>query len=445
MEDKKFDINLADNSDDFDNTRSFRAILLLDDISRAKIKTNVSEIGLYGVSIINTFSELTKDLVKETKTLIILDGYFSKANSVSDLHLYKYLYDLDIYCLGNVSQYTGRLLDIASVYTCDISSLDFELIQMALYGDNALRKKPEELSEDFTHLENINLARKILQDSVNYNQKLHSLASEYLSLKDSLNRAVNECEQLKSDYSVASNRVLKLEKENQKLIEGYSNVLEKTLKLNESLKEYEAILTADIYEKVDLTKYNNRPLVIYFKEMEEFIYLDEFIETLYFVFTNQYHKSCKIVRIYDSVKTRKISAIPDYYQILYNKFTSEDVVTHNFVCKTGDYRKMLDILLTNNSNLDVLIIFDHKDLNDFIISGSYLQFNLCRTYNNLECYGIKKENTIVNFGENKEDNSGWNYPEAQDVKDKEKKFLYLSSRPAITRVYALSKFYAESI
>lgn len=430
---------------DLDGNKSFRAVLLLDDISRSKIKTNVSEIGLYGVSIINNFSELTKELIKETKTLIVLDGYFKKANSVSDLFLYRYLYDLDIYCLGDVDSYAGKLGEIASVYNCDISSLDFELIQMAIYGDNSMHKIPEDLMDDKVHAQNKDLAKKIMKDSVNYDAKLRSLSAEFLSLQDSLDRVINERDHLKEECAIASSRVLRLEKENEKLVKGYSDVVEETLMLNDTLKQYEAVLTADIYQKVDLTQYNNRPLVIYFKEMEEFIYLDDFIQTLYYVFTNQYHKSCKIVRIYDSVKTRRISTIPDYYQVLYNKFISEDIITHNFICKTGDYRKMLDILLTNNSNLDILLIFDHKDLNDFVISGSYLQFNLCRTYHNMECYGIKKENTIVNFGETPDDDSAWNYPEVQKVKDREKKFLYLSSRPAITRVYSLSKFYAESI
>lgn len=439
---------------DYDNEfgievdKHLRAILYLDDTSRLKIKTNVSEIGLYGISFINNFSELTKELIAETKTLIILEGYFNKANSVSDLILYKELFDLNIFCLGNVSQYAGRINDIATLYSCDITFLDFDLIQSAVYGDTTLAKSPEDLQADMTQTANRDLAKRILKDTVNYNAKLRSLANEFLSKDDALTLTTEERDDYKEKYNLTSAKVLKLAKENDKLVEGYADIVQKVIKLNNSLKVYESVLSADVYEKVDLTKYTNRPLIIYFKEFEDLLYLDTFIETLYYVFTNQYHKSVKVVRIYDSAKTRKLSTLPDYYYRLYNKFITEEVVTHNFICKTADYRKLFDVLLTNNANLDILLVFDHKDLNDLIFTGSYLQFNLCRTLKNLEAYNIKRENTIVNFAGDEEKAISWDYyPElhTEEMQDRERRFLFLSSRPVITRIYSLSKFFAESI
>ena len=93
-------------------------------------------------------------------------------------------------------------------------------------------------------------------------------------------------------------------------------------------------------------------------------------------------------------------------------------------------------------------MFDHKDLNDLIFTGSYLQFNLCRTLKNLEAYNIKRENTIVNFAGDEEKAISWDYyPElhTEEMQDRERRFLFLSSRPVITRIYSLSKFFAESI
>ena len=291
----------------------------------------------------------------------------------------------------------------------------------------------------------INKVKEIIKDDDFY---LSSLANEYLSLKDTLDLTITDRDRYKELYEVSDAKNLKLEKENSKFVEGYADIVQKVFKLNTSLKTYESVLSADVYEKVDLTKYTNRPLIIYFKEFEDLIYLDTFIETLYYVFTNQYHKSVKVVRLYDSAKTRKLSTLPNYYYRLYNKFTSEEAIVHNFICKTADYRKLFDVLLTNNSNLDVLLVFDHKDLNDLIFSGSYLQFNLCRTLKHLESYNIKKENTIVNFAGDEENGISWDYyPElkTEEMKDRERRFLFLSSRPVITRIYALSKFFAESI
>lgn len=262
---------------DYDNEfgievdKHLRAILYLDDTSRLKIKTNVSEIGLYGISFINNFSELTKELISETKTLIILEGYFNKANSVSDLILYKELFDLNIFCLGNVSQYAGRLNDIATLYSCDITFLDFDLIQSAVYGDTTLAKSPEDLQADMTQTANRDLAKRILKDTVNYNAKLRSLANEFLSKDDALTLTTEERDDYKEKYNLASAKVLKLAKENDKLVEGYADIVQKVIKLNNSLKVYESVLSADVYEKVDLTKYTNRPLIIYFKEFRRFV------------------------------------------------------------------------------------------------------------------------------------------------------------------------------
>ena len=348
-----------DNEFGVESTKHLRAILYLDDTSRLKIKTNVSEIGLYGISFINNFSELTKELIAETKTLIILEGYFNKANSVSDLILYKELFDLDIFCLGNVEQFKGRLNGIATLYSCDITFLDFDLVQSAVYGDTTLAKAPEELQIDVTQTTNRDLAKRILKDTVNYNAGLRSLANEYLSLKDTLDLTITDRDRYKELYEVSDAKNLKLEKENSKFVEGYADIVQKVFKLNTSLKTYESVLSADVYEKVDLTKYTNRPLIIYFKEFEDLIYLDTFIETLYYVFTNQYHKSVKVVRLYDSAKTRKLSTLPNYYYRLYNKFTSEEAIVHNFICKTADYRKLFDVLLTNNFMIYVILEFDY--------------------------------------------------------------------------------------
>ena len=213
-----------DNEFGVESTKHLRAILYLDDTSRLKIKTNVSEIGLYGISFINNFSELTKELIAETKTLIILEGYFNKANSVSDLILYKELFDLDIFCLGNVEQFKGRLNGIATLYSCDITFLDFDLVQSAVYGDTTLAKAPEELQIDVTQTTNRDLAKRILKDTVNYNAGLRSLANEYLSLKDTLDLTITDRDRYKELYEVSDAKNLKLEKENSKFVEGYADL-----------------------------------------------------------------------------------------------------------------------------------------------------------------------------------------------------------------------------
>lgn len=437
-----------------ESEKQFRAILYLDDFSRLKIKTNVFEMGLQGISFINNFSELTEDLINDTKVLIVLDGYMDKNNSVSDLILYKTLFDLDVYCMGAVKRFTGVLDGIAKVFECDISLLDFDMIQSAVYGEISGGEN------DFTQggsgvdtpdgtgitVRNQSLAKRILNDTINYDVQMQNLATEYLSLSGTIRHLVSQRDELKKSLNNSEVLLSKLTKENDKLVSGYADSISKTLELNKSLKVYESILTKDIYEKIDLSKYNRRPLIIYFKEIEDFVFLNTFIKTLYYVFMNQYHKSVKVVRLYDSVKIRKLSTLPDDYHRLYNEFRAIDVIENNFLCKTGDYRDLLDILLTNNSGLDVLLLFDHKDLMDRVLSGSYLQFNLCRGGNQkiLDSYGIRKENTIVNQSPD-DNNLVWNYYEGVEDLQGEQKWLFLSSRPVITKIYRASKLFAETV
>ena len=157
----------------------------------------------------------------------------------------------------------GRLNGIATLYSCDITFLDFDLVQSAVYGDTTLAKTPEELQIDVTQTTNRDLAKRILKDTVNYNAGLRSLANEYLSLKDTLDLTITDRDRYKELYEVSDAKNLKLEKENSKFIEGYADIVQKVSKLNTSLKTYESVLSAGVYEKVDLTKYTNRPLIIY--------------------------------------------------------------------------------------------------------------------------------------------------------------------------------------
>lgn len=51
-------------------------ILLLDSISKKFIKTNTTELGLMGITIVNSFDEITDDMLSNNKNLIILESYF---------------------------------------------------------------------------------------------------------------------------------------------------------------------------------------------------------------------------------------------------------------------------------------------------------------------------------------------------------------------------------
>ena len=63
-------------------------ILLLDSISKKFIKTNTTELGLMGITIVNSFDEITDDMLSNNKNLIILESYFQNNASYSDVRLF---------------------------------------------------------------------------------------------------------------------------------------------------------------------------------------------------------------------------------------------------------------------------------------------------------------------------------------------------------------------
>lgn len=67
-------------------------ILLLDSISKKFIKTNTTELGLMGITIVNSFDEITDDMLSNNKNLIILESYFQNNASYSDVRLFKSLF-----------------------------------------------------------------------------------------------------------------------------------------------------------------------------------------------------------------------------------------------------------------------------------------------------------------------------------------------------------------
>ena len=135
--------------------------------------------------------------------------------------------------------------------------------------------------------------------------------------------------------------------------------------------------------------------------------------------------------------------VPDHYKHLYNDYTMADVFANDYICKSGDYVRILDKILLNEMMLDVLIIVDSKDFNDIILSGMTLQINLCRENSHAVAFGLNPVNTIVNYGA--EEKRVWERYDLSKITDKNEQFVYLSSRPAIQGILELCSTFEESI
>lgn len=414
------------------------AIILMDEYSKLLVKSNVSVLGPKGIKFIDSIKEIDSNLVELTNKVIILEGFTKKSGCVSDLEMYKALYNLDLYFLGADDTWLDAMSSIAKCFKCNIAMLDYAMVQAAVFGDSTQIDTNAEPQVDMR-----SDAEFIVSNADNYDPKVVEIANELLALLDY--------------SSVYKEKVQRLSEQNQRLqtvnamlgidrdllLKGYKQILVEAKKECKMLHQYEQIFSKDVYTKIRLHEYSNRPLVIYLKEFEDFVGINQLVDTLYSVFKIQQRKTVKVVRLFDKSTSRKMLTVPDHYKHLYNDYTMADVFANDYICKSGDYVRILDKILLNEMMLDVLIIVDSKDFNDTILSGMTLQINLCRENSHAVAFGLNPVNTIVNYGA--EERRVWERYDLSKITDKNEQFVYLSSRPAIQGILELCSTFEESI
>lgn len=408
------------------NRQECKVLLLFDDTSKKAVKTSVSVLGTYGIKFIDSLDAISDEAVAYSNKVVILEGYTTEPSFMSDLVLYKELFGLQYFFLGS-AKYFNALSSVASCYECNIVSLNFELLQAAVYGDTS------QAAEDSpNYFEAQPAAEQIVANSGGYPAEVVSVAKAYLANIDIYKTVSQEKVSLQEHLKILETENAKLNFENAKLLKGYRDVLIETQKLNASLERYEQIITKDVYEKIRIHDYVNRPKVVYFKEYDDFLNLDVLLETLASALRLQARKSVKVLRLFDSATSRKIPTLPGYYKVLRNQYLIADVVNNDFLCKSGDYRRVLDKLFMNEAGLNILILVDSKNYDDVVLTGAPVQINLCRDTANVARYGLDSANTIVNFSD--EDDFIWQFRYDTDNMNNNEKMIYLSSRPVIRKL-----------
>lgn len=418
------------------------AILLLDSVSRKYIKTNITELGLMGVIIVNNFNEITDEMLQNTNEVIILESYLQNINSFSDLRLFKNLLELKYTFIGVDTELLDTLSVYGNTYNADITTLDFEVIQAALYQDTAL-ENTSDLHNDYNN--NLAFAKKIVSNEDNVDTNIRNMAKQFLANATEIEHLNAKLREMHNNYNRLQDIAAKLSNENNIITADFAAMLNNAVTLNKSLREYERIMSKDIYTKINLHNYPNRPLIIYLKEIEELLHQNSFVETLFEMLRLQGKQSVKVLRLFDSTSCRRVKSLPIYYHKLRNQYLVSDITTHDFISKVGDYTDILDILLTNKTGLDILIIVDCKDFDDVVISGASMYLNLCRNPKNIEAYDLRVDNTIVNGLDDGQHLVWGHYDNYSGLLSKEEQFLFLSSRPVMQTVFDLYKLVSTSI
>lgn len=435
-----------------------KVIVLLDENSKTIIKTGISTMSLNGIIFITSLAEINQEITADTKKVVILEGYLTLSNSISDLRLYKEIFELQYYYLGSDERWLGVMKDFAVCFRCDIALLDESLIQAALFQDVSMEGENVSISDSSA----VVLARSVLKDTAKESDKAVKLASALLSVLDRESVVNQVLEEKEEQLKTLENQFLYLQKLKDVVLKDYKKVIQSSIGLNKSLQQYEISITRNIYQKINLHAYGNRPSIIYLKEYEELPQVDLLVETLRNVLRLQDQKSVKVLRLYDNSGNRKVDVLPGYYKVIYNKYHVMDVLAEDYLCKTGDYGKILDILLTNKINVDVLIIVDCKDHNDIVLDGVSLQFNLCREVEHARKFGLLPANTILSgdidvqehessdndhasaMSDAEEDYLYWGPYETSSL-SKEEEFAFLSARTVIGRMLTIHRYFEQSV
>ena len=419
-------------------------LLLLDNESRLIIKTNIADLVKGFVTIVSNFSEITEEMLKKTKVIFVLEPFLKTPNSFSLIKVYKKLYDLNIIYLGLDNKKLEIMKKYGRVFRVDVSLISSEVLLAADVGDESLENNEDEVDRFREYNDEIDA---ILDDAKSKETiRIARMYKELFQFNGEVYRRLQEGNK-EVDLLKAENESTLVE--NTRLVNGYSEIIKKSFKLMNALKDYEHVLSKDVYEKIDLSKYSDKPLILYFKEYEELVNTDLFIETLFDVFRIQNKNSVKVLSLFDSLSSKRMKTLPSYYTILGNSYAIKDVINGDFIAKSGDYRSILDTILLNKVGINVLLIFDFKSISDVCVSGMYLPFALCRDSRHFSNFGLSEGNTITNgwYGQIHRPYLLFDAYESQlaSIQDRTQRFLTLSSNPVFGNILGLARTFKENI
>lgn len=404
--------------------------IVLDDSISSKLKSNIYSLVVYNVNIINSITELTDEMVEQTRKIVFLGDI--KYDSLNLIKMYKKILNLDYYFISDDKLKVEVFSEFCNSYYMTYSSLDNNQLHSIVYNDKNVQSK-------YTPKTN-NLSRKeqLEKDLSKTNSPvIESLLKENILCQDIIEDSLNLQKSYKNKITELESDLLEKYKEVTELNNIYKDLLEKVINQNKVLKDYETYLTKDIYKKINVAKYKNRPRIIYLKEYQELLHERSFIGTLFDVIRLQGKKSCKVLRLHDSNDVIRIKTLSSQYNIIKNSYLESDLISKDFLLSYGNYEKILDTLLTNKGHLDYLIIIDCKKFEDVVLDDiNMIFFKLCRSRDVMRMLNLDYSSTINNNNPNTI--LSWDtYDRFNDFDNSRDRFEYLASRPIITHIYKL--------
>lgn len=404
--------------------------IVLDDSISSKLKSNIYSLVVYNVNIINSITELTNEMVEQTRKIVFLGDI--KYDSLNLIKMYKKILDLDYYFISDDKLKVEVFSEFCNSYYMTYSSLDNNQLHSIVYNDKNVQSKYTPKSNNLSRKEQLEKDLSKTNSPV-----IESLLKENILCQDIIEDSLNLQKSYKNKITELESDLLEKYKEVTELNNIYKDLLEKVINQNKVLKDYETYLTKDIYKKINVAKYKNRPRIIYLKEYQELLHERSFIGTLFDVIRLQGKKSCKVLRLHDSNDVIRIKTLSSQYKIIKNSYLESDLISKDFLLSYGNYEKILDTLLTNKGHLDYLIIIDCKKFEDVVLDDiNMIFFKLCRSRDVMRMLNLDYSSTINNNNPNTI--LSWDtYDRFNDFDNSRDRFEYLASRPIITHIYKL--------
>ena len=366
--------------------------LLIDPVSKAQLHTSVAALQSDELEIINSLSELGDGGGEQERMVVLLEGVLSDSTILVDLRLFKAVMKLDYVILCSSADNYLTNTGLARAYVCDFRIVTAQLLQAAVLEDTSMEDYEV---QNAARTEILRYVKDVLAGNVESPKEVVGLAREFHAMYVADSAYGSTINALKEEQSRLLQLNAKLQGRNEKLTQGYAELLQKVGEQNRVLQRYEVALSKELYRKINTQSYPNRPLIIYFKEFEAVEGADEFYHTVCNMVRLQLKRTVKLLKLYDNANCRPIRHLPPEYKILRNHYSTADLAINDYLVKTGTYEGVIDNLLTNQSSPEVLIIVDCKGADDIVLTGQILQLNVCGDRSHLEAYGLKPSNTIV--------------------------------------------------
>lgn len=413
-----------------DNVK-LNVLLLLDEKSQRRLETGLSELISHGIKVINSLDDITEEILEEYNKVIVLEDYVVQENSISNIRLFKEIFNLEFIYLGSDDLRLTEMSTVAECHKMDITNLNYAQIFGAVMKDTGLLERyklePGKLEDSTNKLKDELIKQGLFTDKV---KELHDSMLTLISVLDDREKKIKY---LNQHVQILERENLTSNEQSDITYKELVRVMQAESERDKSLLQYEVILSKDIYKKISVANFTKRPIIIYFKQYTKMNNFNRFITTLYNCLRIHREMRCKVLKLYSSKDSIELLLQPKYMKVIRNSFRNSDIESNDFLCKYGDYSKVLEILLANKLEIDVLLVFDCKGNEDYIINGADLYFDICQNKSDVKALNLDQELTITNseIGEP----MSWSYDNRQLKQlDERDSLMYLSSLPVIQNI-----------